>query len=145
MQWLRFTYADKQLIWLLGIFLLPLFPALPGSTGLPWFETEDNTIPLQEMLLSEKTTPQQSVRSIHSAIHDNARVAFLLNRPVNINAADEVALAMLPGIGKKTASLIVQDRERSGPYHTVDDLQRIRGIGKKTTTRLAPYLRCGNP
>jgi competence protein ComEA len=36
----------------------------------------------------------------------------------------------LPGVGPATAAAIVNDREANGPFATVDDLARVRGIGE---------------
>lgn len=49
--------------------------------------------------------------------------------PVNLNTADAATLETLPGVGPATAAAIVADRERNGPFATVDDLERVRGIG----------------
>jgi competence protein ComEA len=35
-----------------------------------------------------------------------------------------------------TASRIVVDRDQNGPYATLDDLERVAGIGPKTVARL---------
>jgi competence protein ComEA len=51
--------------------------------------------------------------------------------PLDINAADLSALQNLPGVGPATAAKIVADREANGPYKSVDDLQRVSGIGPK--------------
>lgn len=55
---------------------------------------------------------------------------------VSINAADASALDALPGIGPVTAERIVADREASGPYATLDDLDRVSGIGPATIEAL---------
>jgi len=48
---------------------------------------------------------------------------------VSINAADAAALDALPGIGPVTAQRIVDDREANGPFGSVDELDRVSGIG----------------
>ena len=55
---------------------------------------------------------------------------------VNINSADVAALDALPGIGEVTASKIVADRAASGPFATIDDLDRVAGIGPATIESL---------
>ena len=53
--------------------------------------------------------------------------------PVDINTADAVTLAMeIKGVGESLAAAIVADREQNGPYASVEDLTRVRGIGDKT-------------
>lgn len=49
--------------------------------------------------------------------------------PVDINRATAGELETLPGIGPATATAIVEDRERSGPFLSIDDLDRVSGIG----------------
>lgn len=49
--------------------------------------------------------------------------------PVDINTAGAADLEQLPGVGPATAQAIVDDRERNGPFASVDDLDRVRGIG----------------
>lgn len=49
--------------------------------------------------------------------------------PVNLNHASAVELESLPGIGTATAEAIVRDRDEHGPFASVDDLARVRGIG----------------
>jgi competence protein ComEA len=49
--------------------------------------------------------------------------------PVNINSADAATLEGLPGIGPSLARAIIDERERSGPFEGVDDLDRVSGLG----------------
>jgi competence protein ComEA len=49
--------------------------------------------------------------------------------PVNLNTATVDALDALPGVGPATAAAIVRDREQHGPFRSVGDLERVRGIG----------------
>jgi beta-lactamase superfamily II metal-dependent hydrolase len=48
-------------------------------------------------------------------------------RLINVNTASQAELEALPGIGPVIARRIIEGR----PYRSVDDLDRIRGIGKK--------------
>ena len=48
---------------------------------------------------------------------------------VNINTASTSDLMELPGIGEVTASKIVEDREKNGPFEGVEDIKRVSGIG----------------
>jgi competence protein ComEA len=49
--------------------------------------------------------------------------------PVDLNTAGAEQLDALPGIGPATAAAIIADREAHGPFRSVDDLGRVRGIG----------------
>ncbi|MCL4721011.1 MAG: ComEA family DNA-binding protein [Gammaproteobacteria bacterium] len=56
---------------------------------------------------------------------------------VNINTATRAELETLPGIGPALAALI----EAGRPYRTVNDLERVKGIGPRTVESLSPYVR----
>ena len=60
--------------------------------------------------------------------------------PVNINTADEAALDRIPGVGPATARAIVEEREKNGPFSSVDDITRVEGIGKKKLERMRDSL-----
>jgi competence protein ComEA len=49
--------------------------------------------------------------------------------PIDVNAATADELESLPGVGPSTATAIVTERERNGPFLDVDDLDRVPGIG----------------
>ena len=51
---------------------------------------------------------------------------------VDINKANEKDFASLKGVGDKKASMIVQYRKTNGCFKSVDDLSKVKGIGKKT-------------
>ncbi len=54
---------------------------------------------------------------------------------VDLNRADEDALQALPGVGPALARRIVEVRAQ-GPFRSVEDLERVRGIGPATVERL---------
>jgi competence protein ComEA len=49
--------------------------------------------------------------------------------PVDLNTASPEQLDALPGVGPATAAAIVRDRDEHGPFRSIDDLARVRGIG----------------
>ncbi len=55
--------------------------------------------------------------------------AVLLGLPINLNSADQADLEALDGIGPELASSIIQDRNTNGPFCSVSELSRIKGIG----------------
>src|SRR5262245_16080542 len=48
---------------------------------------------------------------------------------VNINTAKKEELTSLKGIGEKRAQDIIDYRTKNGPFKSVDDLQKVPGIG----------------
>lgn len=56
--------------------------------------------------------------------------------PVDINTANAAMLATaIDGVGEKKAATIVQYRQTNGPFASVDDLAKIKGIGTVTVER----------
>jgi competence protein ComEA len=58
---------------------------------------------------------------------------------VNINTASSGELETLPGIGPSKAAAIIDYRTKH-PFSKVDDITKVKGIGKKTFLKLKPYL-----
>jgi competence protein ComEA len=61
-------------------------------------------------------------------------------QPVDLNSATVERLQRVPGIGPKTASVIVNFRRKSGPFRRVEDLLAIKGISKGKLEELRPYV-----
>lgn len=55
---------------------------------------------------------------------------------IDPNTAARDELMRLPGIGEKTANLIIGGR----PYRKIEDLDRVDGIGEGTLKKLKPFL-----
>lgn len=64
---------------------------------------------------------------------------------LDINEATWVEWAQLDGIGEVLAQRIVADRTAHGPFQTVQDLQRVKGIGPKILERIRPVLEVRKP
>jgi DNA uptake protein ComE-like DNA-binding protein len=58
------------------------------------------------------------------------------SRCVNVNTADVAMLSTLPGVGDTLAHRIIAGR----PYKTVDDLQRVSGIGPRSLDGFRPFV-----
>lgn len=63
---------------------------------------------------------------------------------VNLNTAPPEILALLPGVGPAKAQSILAYRRRH-PFRTVDELVRIKGIGRKMVRRLRSHLAVAGP
>lgn len=60
-------------------------------------------------------------------------------RAVNINTASTTELESLPGVGPAIAARIVAERARK-PFTSVQDIDRVNGIGPKKLQQIAPYI-----
>jgi len=55
---------------------------------------------------------------------------------IDINIVDATVLETLPGIGKVKAQAIVDYREAHGPFDSIEDLIKVKGIGAKTLNNI---------
>lgn len=60
---------------------------------------------------------------------------------IDINSASWVEWTQIEGIGEVTAQKIIDDRQANGPFRSVKDLLRVKGIGPKTLEKMRPFLR----
>jgi len=61
--------------------------------------------------------------------------------PVDLNTADQKSLESLPGIGPSTAREIIKAR----PFKDVDDLERVKGMGKGKIEKLKGMVTVSQP
>lgn len=60
-----------------------------------------------------------------------------VGRRININTATQAELETLPGIGPVIARRIIEGR----PYRSVEQLERVKEIGKKRLEEIRPYVK----
>lgn len=59
---------------------------------------------------------------------------------VNINTATKEELTTLKGIGEKKAQAIIDYRKKNGDFKTVDDLEKVEGIGPGTMKQIRAQI-----
>jgi competence protein ComEA len=100
----------------------------------PIASIENATLPL---LASASPSPLPSP----SASAPHASHAATDDDPVYLNDATIDDLRRLPGIGEKRALAILELRRKLGRFHQIEDLLRVKGIGRSTLRRLRPLVR----
>lgn len=76
-----------------------------------------------------------------STLNDRTPGSTEASSLIDLNTASTAELDRLPGIGKVLAGRIVSQR----PFDTVEDLEKVPGIGPKTLDRLRPLVRVTAP
>ena len=64
---------------------------------------------------------------------------------VNINTATGAELQNLPGVGPAIAGRILVYRTDHGPFMSVDQLRKVKGIGTTKLQRLRPHITLSTP
>ncbi|MEN2983477.1 MAG: ComEA family DNA-binding protein [Dictyoglomaceae bacterium] len=77
---------------------------------------------------------------ISSTLSSTIKGNVFSNNKININFASEKELENLPGIGPSLAKKIVEYREQNGPFKSLEDLERVRGIGKKKIEQIKDLI-----
>jgi comEA protein len=60
---------------------------------------------------------------------------------INLNTASLQELTRLPSVGPSRAQAILELRQKLGGFKKVEDIMRVKGIGRKTFRKLEPMLR----
>ena len=60
---------------------------------------------------------------------------------IDLNRATADDLDRLPGVGPSTAKAIIDHRTRNGPFASVDDLLKVKGIGPAKLAEIRPWVR----
>jgi len=89
--------------------------------------------------IAESLNVLQNADSLRARVADENAVMPVVPAPmwIHINTASAEELQSLPGIGPVLARRIVEYRQAHGPFQDVDELVRVRGIGKGMLKRIA--------
>ena len=63
--------------------------------------------------------------------------------PIDLNTASAAALQSIPGIGPSRAAAIIDERTARGRFSSIEDLQRVSGIGPATVDQIRPFVSAG--
>lgn len=109
-----------------------LFASILGLTiTLPVAAATDT--PTQPTTIVQDSTKK---KPIVIAGHETKETATKIIDTVNINTADAQQIkTVLKMIGKKRAEAIVEYRNQHGPFQSIDDLTKVKGISKQVVEK----------
>jgi competence protein ComEA len=122
----------------------PVVPAVPWVPGLPSEPPPpDAGAPLNGQ--GSGVAAARSVVAARAATGEGADVdgAVPAEGLVNLNTATATDLETLPYVGPKRAQAILALRAKIGRFKSVDDLLKVKGIGRATLKRMRPKLTVG--
>jgi len=90
---------------------------------------------------SVKAKPEAEKPSIKSAA-SSAKLAP--GEKININTASADELDRLPGIGITKAKAIIDYRTQNGPFKTLEDIQKVKGIKAGGFDKLKDHIKLAN-
>ena len=87
-------------------------------------------------LVQMRALQRQEERELDALHKSIVKVRSLDDETLDLNGATSEQLQSVKGIGPVTAEKIISGR----PYHSVDELLKVHGIGPKTLQEIAPYF-----
>src|SRR5690606_8007739 len=94
-------------------------------------------------LTLREAPPRAASRAPREAAGPPGAAGPATSGPVDINRATAAELERLPGVGAALARRIIAHRDSAGAFDSVDQLDRVRGIGPALLAKLRPLVTTG--
>ena len=122
-----------------------------GDVAMPGMYPVPSSATVEEAVLQAGTrlhSPDRRVVAPGSVVVVEGGVAVMkpmddplvVGLPLDLNTASAASLDALPGVGAARAAAIVEERVLNGPFGSVDELERVHGIGPKTVEQLRAFV-----
>jgi|SRR5665213_893483 len=109
----------------------------PRPVGVSSFGTAD--IPLGDSA-SAPTTKRKKKPTKLAAVGQPRDIGASPGGPVDLDRAQEWEILALPKIGPALAHRIAANRDSLGPFGSLDELRRVKGVGPALVDVIAPYV-----
>lgn len=109
----------------------------PRSVGVSSFGTAD--IPLGDSASAPATKRKKKPAKL-AAVGQPHDIGASPGGPVDLDRAQEWEILALPKIGPALAHRITANRDSLGPFGSLDELRRVKGVGPALVDVIAPYV-----
>lgn len=114
---------------------------IEGAVDRPGWYSLSREDSLEKALRSAGIKPEEAdTTKIKIYIPQLSEVQEIKTQKININTASSILLQALPRIGPAIADRIIQYRSEKGPFKNVEELTRVRGIGKATLDKIRDLI-----
>jgi competence protein ComEA len=146
-QQLGFTHNEVKVV----LFLSATFLA---GLGIRWYNAATQkqvAVPFDyaradsEFAARSKTLATFTPSGAAETSRASVRKPALKPENIDLNTATTAQLIQLPGIGPSYAERIIAYRTEHGSFKTVDELENVKGIGKKRLEQIRPFIRVEEP
>ena len=119
--------------------------ATPARASAPLLDPITTVAPVKPASSASAPTPATPVvpearEATTNANGSDASVVAAEDPRVELNTAKLEDLRRLPGIGPRRASAILELRAKLGGFRRLEDLMRVRGLGRGAMKRLRPLV-----
>lgn len=126
---------------------VPIRVTIDGEVNNPGTYDLDPYASMEELLLLANPNDQADLSSINeqTILKDKDKVIIpakpeMNNHKISINLGTIDDLCLLPGIGKQTASRIIEYRETNGLFQSLEDLKEVKGIGESKFNKIKDLI-----
>jgi competence protein ComEA len=142
--WLALTSTERKIIlFLSGAVLLGggirLYQEAFSSTPQVDYSASDSAFAALSSLEPDQHDTDPSLVAESDAAESTAEDDTAIVR-INVNVASKQELMALPGIGEVMSERIIAYRSDVGPFKSINDLKKVKGISKRKLEQLAPLI-----